>query len=161
MKRIIFVCLFLCLTTTFLLSQPTDAVLYNFTGGSDGSDPLSNLTPDGAGNYYGMTVFGALGYGTVFEISPNGGGWNETTLYTFPSGFYFDPEVEASKMVFDAFGNLYGIAPEGDNGVLFELSLVGGNWIETNAFTFSSGGYSPIGGDLPPITVHGIIRQVS
>ena len=87
MKHSYFVCLFLCLTTSFALRlahAQTETVLYNFKGGSDGLTPLSGLTWDGAGNFYGTTDFGGLGYGTVFEFSPNGnGGWTETILYSF------------------------------------------------------------------------------
>jgi hypothetical protein len=39
----------------------TETVLYNFTLGSDGADPLSRLTSDGAGNLYGTTVEGGAG----------------------------------------------------------------------------------------------------
>src|ERR1700722_19704812 len=34
------------------------AVLYSFTGGSDGSGPRSGLIADSAGNLYGTTVYG-------------------------------------------------------------------------------------------------------
>ncbi len=35
----------------------------------------------------GQPSFGGLGFGTVFELSPNGsGGWNETVLYSFTGG---------------------------------------------------------------------------
>jgi hypothetical protein len=65
----------------------TETVLYNFTGGSDGSNPYSRLTADGAGNLYGTTNDGGLGYGVIFELSPNGNGaWNETVLHTFTNG---------------------------------------------------------------------------
>jgi hypothetical protein len=98
MKRTCFVCLILCLTTIFTIrpaQAQTETVLYNFTGGSDGGEPQSSLTPDGAGNFYGTTYYGGLtcseqgteGCGTVFELSPNGsGGWNETVLYSFTGG---------------------------------------------------------------------------
>src|SRR6185369_7514040 len=35
-----------------------EKVLLNFTGGGDGSQPVAGLTPDGAGNYYGVTFYG-------------------------------------------------------------------------------------------------------
>jgi len=38
-------------------------VLYNFAGSPDGAVPDSRLTPDGAGNLYGTTQAGGLGYG--------------------------------------------------------------------------------------------------
>src|ERR1017187_3902324 len=50
----------------------TETILYNFTGGSDGASPRSNLTPDAAGNFYGTTAGGGANKGgTVFELSPN------------------------------------------------------------------------------------------
>jgi hypothetical protein len=58
-----------------------ETVLYNFTDGSDGAYPEQTLTSDHAGNFYGTTIAGGLGYGIVFELSPNGsGGWNEIIL---------------------------------------------------------------------------------
>jgi len=46
-------------------------VLYNFTGGNaDGGDPYAGVVRDGHDNLYGTTSAGALGYGTVFKITP-------------------------------------------------------------------------------------------
>ena len=46
-------------------------VLYNFTGGNaDGGDPYAGVIRDGQGNLYGTASAGALGYGTVFKITP-------------------------------------------------------------------------------------------
>src|ERR1700693_754570 len=91
MKRICFVCLFLCLITIFAASPTqaqTETVLHNFTGASDRWEPYSGLTADGAGTLYGTTAYGGLyDWGTVFELSPNGnGGWNEIVLYSFTGG---------------------------------------------------------------------------
>jgi uncharacterized repeat protein (TIGR03803 family) len=52
----------------------TESVLYNFTGGSDGSLPTTGLIMDGTGNIYGTAAYsgnGGLGYGTVFELYPH------------------------------------------------------------------------------------------
>src|ERR1035438_1609385 len=91
MKHARFVNLFLCLTAALPLiaARPaqaqTETVLYNFAGGSLSAFPQPILTPDGAGNFYGVAG-GGLGYGIVFELSPNGtGGWNEAVLYSFCS----------------------------------------------------------------------------
>ena len=63
----------------------SENVLYTFTNGSDGAHPWSGLTADHSGNFYGTTSAGGTGgFGTVFELSPNGsGGWNLRTLYSF------------------------------------------------------------------------------
>jgi hypothetical protein len=63
----------------------TQTILYTFTGGNDGSEPLAGLVFDAVGNLYGTTAWGGFyGYGVVFELSPvSGGGWMEKVLYTF------------------------------------------------------------------------------
>jgi uncharacterized repeat protein (TIGR03803 family) len=49
----------------------TETVLYSFTGGSDGSCPMSGLILDLSGNLYGTTEFGgASGAGVVFKLTP-------------------------------------------------------------------------------------------
>ena len=49
----------------------TITTLYNFTGGSDGLLPRSNLVLDANGDLYGMAASGgANGRGVVFEITP-------------------------------------------------------------------------------------------
>jgi len=137
-----------------LLSLPanaqTETILYAFPGGDgNGWGPVSNLTSDGAGNFYGTTVFGGIpseqgGYGTVYELSPNGsGGWTETALYDFCSvpnctdgGNPFGP------VIFDSKGNLYGTtygAGAYGYGVVFELSPVGTSWSETVLHSFAGG----------------------
>ena len=119
----------------------SETVLYNFTGGSDGGYATSRLTADGAGNFYGTTFGGGLGYGTVFELSPNGsGGWNETVLYNFTGGLDGGGPLY-SYLIFDASGNLYGTAYAGGahgQGVVFELSPDGVSWSETVLYSFNS-----------------------
>jgi uncharacterized repeat protein (TIGR03803 family) len=120
----------------------TETVLYNFKGGSDGFTPQSRLTSDGVGNLYGTTGFGGLGYGTVFELSPNGsGGWNETVLYSFTGGAD-GANPYMSYVLFDNVGNLYGTTYEAGSygyGTVFELSPVGTSWTETVLYSFAGG----------------------
>ena len=48
-----------------------EAVLYNFTGGADGSCPMAGLIRDSAGNLYGTTQFGGRTQsGVVFKLIP-------------------------------------------------------------------------------------------
>jgi uncharacterized repeat protein (TIGR03803 family) len=48
----------------------TETVLYNFTGGTDGSQPDGGLILGGNNTLYGTTAFDGKGYGTVFELTP-------------------------------------------------------------------------------------------
>jgi uncharacterized repeat protein (TIGR03803 family) len=136
------------LLLTLIAARPaqaqTETVLYNFCSQpncSDGAGPQSNLTFDGAGNLYGTTIGGGLGYGTVFELSPNGsGGWNETVLHSFTGGAD-GSNPTYSGVIFDGGGNLYGTAWAGGAygyGVVFELSPVGTSWTETVLYSFAN-----------------------
>jgi uncharacterized repeat protein (TIGR03803 family) len=85
-------------------------VIYSFNGGDNGPDAL--LTMDAAGNIYGTTVGGGrYGWGTVFELSPSGGGWNYTDLYDFTGGT--DGGHPQSQIALDSKGNIYGTANVG------------------------------------------------
>jgi hypothetical protein len=129
----------------------TETVLYNFAGSPDGANPGSALTPDGAGNFYGTTSFGGLGYGTVYELSPNGsGGWIEAVLYRFTKGSY-GVSAYPSGVIFDSLGNLYGVTTYGGAngyGAVFELIKVDGLWTEAVLHNFADGsdGAYPYGG---------------
>jgi uncharacterized repeat protein (TIGR03803 family) len=57
----------------------TETPLHNFSGGSDGAEPLAGLIADGQGNFYGTTSAGGgtgcgylyqSGCGTVFKLTP-------------------------------------------------------------------------------------------
>jgi len=131
-------------------------VLYNFcsaTGCADGGLPESRLIMDAVGNLYGTTSQGGNsrcghGCGTVFQLTPSGGGtWTQTVLYTFTGGK--DGGSPAAGLVFDAAGNLYGTTSQGGShsmdcgsvgcGVVFELiSQANGKWTEKVLHTFCS-----------------------
>lgn len=137
-------CLLLLIAAHAAQAQ-TETVLYNFTGNPDGSESGARLTPDGNGNFYGTTgAGGTAGYGTVFEISPNGENWTETVLYSFcPVPGCLDGKYPfVSYVLLDQAGNLYGTAQEGGSnncGVVFELSRSSGHWIETVLHNFAGG----------------------
>jgi uncharacterized repeat protein (TIGR03803 family) len=129
----------------------TEKILHNFTNGADGGNPQSGLILDGAGNLYGTTyVGGAYCCGTVFELTPAGGGtWNEKVLYSFGSG---NTAYPTSGLIFDGAGNLYGTTWPGgtaQGGAVFELSPAGGGtWTERDLHDFGalSSGIFPVGG---------------
>jgi uncharacterized repeat protein (TIGR03803 family) len=110
-------------------------VLHAFSG-SDGSSPIAGLITDSAGNFYGTTDTGGTNdKGTVFELSPAGGGsWTYTVLYNFKNDGH-DGNFPFGRLIFDAQGNLYGTTYKGGNyghGTVFELSPAGGGtWTES------------------------------
>jgi uncharacterized repeat protein (TIGR03803 family) len=130
-------------------------VLYDFTGGPDGSEPLAGLTFDTAGNLYGTTIFGGntgcdhlSGCGVVFQLKPNSdGGWTESVLHTFTGS---DGEYPRSGVILDAAGTLYGTTSGGgasDGGTVFQLSPTGAETV-LHSFTVSNlaDGYIPAAG---------------
>jgi uncharacterized repeat protein (TIGR03803 family) len=146
----------------------TETTLYTFTGGSDGGKPASTLIFDKVGNLYGTTQTGGAGFGTVFELSPDGhGGWTESVLYAFTGGTD-GSEPGYAPLIFDAAGNLYGTTYMGGakrQGVVFELTPAEGSWKETVLYSFvgsKKDGGNPEGaivmdgaGNIYGTTVHG------
>jgi uncharacterized repeat protein (TIGR03803 family) len=119
--------------------------LYAFQGGADGYGPAGGLIFDRSGSLYGTTTNGGGGGdGTVFELSPAGGGsWTFTLLYG---------EVGSSaSLTMDGAGSLYGTITgfwvDGDYGSVFKLTPSGGGWIYTTLHYFGgNSGENPFGG---------------
>jgi uncharacterized repeat protein (TIGR03803 family) len=90
------------------IASPAETVLYAFHG-PDGAVPMSGLTQDSSGNWYGTTSLGgASNYGTVFMLDPSG---TLTTLYSFTGGT--DGANPNAGVVLDASGNIYGATSAG------------------------------------------------
>jgi uncharacterized repeat protein (TIGR03803 family) len=130
--------------------------------GTDGVAPQDGLVADAKGNLYGTTYLGggAHGFGNVFELSREKGGWKETVLYSFTGGT--DGGGPLDSLVLDAAGNLYGTTISGGQGqclwngtqwygcgVVFELTPSAKKWQEQVLFSFVPGqvkGVMPVGG---------------
>jgi len=140
------------LALVLIASQPakaqTETVLYNFTGGTDGLSPTSNLISDGAGNFYGTTLQGGflgcsgVGCGVAFELSPNSsGGWTQTVLHSFTGGRDgANPFI--APLLFHNSKHLYGTTEFGGRygfGVVYELSHSAKGWKATGLHAFQSG----------------------
>jgi uncharacterized repeat protein (TIGR03803 family) len=101
-----------------------ETVLYNFTGGIDGGNPLSGVILDNAGQLYGTASFGgAHGAGVVFKLYTTG---RERALYSFTGGTDGGSPIE--PMVWDYYGNLYGTTEYGGTancGVVFRVTPQG------------------------------------
>jgi uncharacterized repeat protein (TIGR03803 family) len=113
---------------------------YRFTGESDGSGTIHVTAFDQQGNLYGTTTTGgALGGGTVFELTPSPGGWTKTTLFSFDP---YNVDSGPAKVLVGNDGNLYGISnglENGTYGVVFQLSPSNGQWAETVLHYFDRG----------------------
>lgn len=98
-----------------LLAAPvraqTFSILHHFTGAADGKFPASGVTLDSAGNLYGTTDDGGIGFGVVFKLAHRSSGWVLTPLYTFQGGD--DGEDPFAKVVFGPDGSLYGTTTSG------------------------------------------------
>jgi uncharacterized repeat protein (TIGR03803 family) len=121
----------------------TQTVLHEFgSSTADGILPSSGLIFDASGNLDGTTsIGGTYNTGTVFRLSPQGGGgWTETILHTFG---YKDGERPYGDVIFDAAGNLYGTTAAGGyqgQGTVFELEpAAGGGWTEKILHSFNRG----------------------
>lgn len=105
----------LCLAMTQAAQAQTYHVIHNFTGGEDGAYPATGLTIDGSGNIYG-TAFGggAQGFGTIFNLDNDGGGWFLTPIYAFPEGD--EGAGPSGTLVIGPNGALYGSTAAGGGG---------------------------------------------
>jgi uncharacterized repeat protein (TIGR03803 family) len=166
--------------TVYELSPPsgmsgtwTEKVIAQFEEGNgqyvNGFYPYAGVIGDGSGNLYGTTSAGGVNGiginpgGTVFELSPAGGGtWTETVLWNF-SASESDASDPMSGLLFDKMGNLYGTSALGGTstdyaeenngqGTVFELSppgAGGGSWSEEVIWNFQDNGtdgFSPMAG---------------
>jgi uncharacterized repeat protein (TIGR03803 family) len=135
-------------------AKRTVSVVYSLHGTPDGSDNFpSGLAVDSSGDLYGFTYTGGeSNYGTVFELTPSGGAWTESVLYSFTGDS--DGGEPMGPPVLDKAGNLYGMSQAGGNladcawtaqqdgcGVVFKLAHPaqdGGAWKESVLHTFTN-----------------------
>ena len=120
-------------------------LLYSFSGGADGAEPISNLMLDEAGNLFGAAYSGGgFGCGTIFELTPSASGWTQKTLYTFRGG---DDSGNPLTLVRDQDGTLFGATigagcadgncPMGAGpGGVFMLSRSGNDWQYSRVYDY-------------------------
>ena len=110
-----------CLTSTCGWMED---VLYQFTGLNDAYGG-GFLVSDPVGNLYGTSEYGgAQGKGAVFELTPSGGGWTETILYSFTGGS--DGANPWGYLLLGNDGNWYG----NFYGGVFQLAPSASGWTE-------------------------------
>jgi uncharacterized repeat protein (TIGR03803 family) len=139
----------------------TESVLWSFTGGDDGRNPMGNLRLSSSGTIYGITSDGGkYSTGVVFSLTPPaspGSPWTEAVLQTFlhrkqkpnyPMGAYPD----AGLIFAEQTGVLYGTTSVGglnNVGVIFRLGppgAPGDAWQENRLHSFNGfDGWRPWG----------------
>jgi uncharacterized repeat protein (TIGR03803 family) len=81
-------------------------VLYSFTGGSDGANPIGVIR-DAEGNFYGTTGGSNTGYGQLFELTASG---SLKVLYGFTTS---KDGIIPNGVIRDSKGTLYGTTFQG------------------------------------------------
>jgi uncharacterized repeat protein (TIGR03803 family) len=129
----------------------TITTLASFSG-SNGSTPWAGLVMDSAGNLFGTTTGGGIGYtgpgtghGTVFEVRK--GTSTITTLATFDDTT--NGNSPNGRLLVDSSGNLFGTTAGGPgqngNGTVFEI-MAGSGMITTLATFNGTNGAYPLAG---------------
>ena len=119
----------------------TETVIYRLNGSSDPCCFFGGVIVDTAGNVYGLAEGGGSGgYGAVYKLSPSGGGYTLSVIYSFQGGH--DGAAPLSTLTMDAAGDLYGTATYdgGDGfGTVFKLVRNAGSWSFHLLYTFTGG----------------------
>lgn len=116
----------------------------------DGEGPYGRVIFGPDGSLYGTTISGGNssclgGCGTVYKLTPPN--WTETIIHRFAGPP--DGSNPIGDVTFDRAGNLYGttfVGGTGGPGIVYELSLSGGEWTENILHAFS-GVYRKDGGN--------------
>lgn len=123
------------------------SVLRSFGYLPDGASPQAGLTQGSDGRLYGTTVIGgANGFGTVFGVNTNGGGY--LTLYNFTNSP--DGANPRAGLLQGSDGALYGTTTWGGNtngGTVFKLNRDGSGYSVLHHFAWHLGdGSHPFAG---------------
>ncbi len=88
-----------------MTSNGTVGIIYSFTGGLDGNEPIGALAQGADGNFYGLTTGAAAhGHGGFFQMTPAGA---LTNLYSFTGGT--DGYNPVGALVQGTDGGFYGV----------------------------------------------------
>jgi uncharacterized repeat protein (TIGR03803 family) len=118
----------------------TESSAYDFQCETDGAFPLGGVVFDGNGDLYGVSIGTGSGYGNVYELTPNGGGWTESVLYNFVTPA--DGLTPTVGPIVGSDGTVYGVTQQGgqnNKGVVYRLVPQNGSWNESVLYSFPGG----------------------
>ncbi len=126
-----------------------ETVIYSNPGGNGPATLYAGVLLDAVGNIYSTSFFGGeFGSGAVYKLSPSGGNYTETNLYSFTGGS--DGALSMTAVAMDAAGNIYGATTQGGVhgfGTVFRLVREADGYTFQLLYTFTGGsdGASPEG----------------
>lgn len=135
----------------------TNTILHSFQPNSltEGWFLQGGVVLDAAGNIFGGTIFGgANNGGTVYELSPSGGGGYTINVLCSFTGI----QGVGNSLTFDASGNLYGTTirdGNNGNGFVFKLTQSNGQWTCNILHNFNGGIDGAISTGSVAIDAHG------
>ncbi len=141
--KAIVLCAFL-LISCVAVGAATYRTIHFFTSWEDGQTPFAGVTFDRSGNLYGVTPWGQIVEGTIFQLSPSqGGGWTYKRLYEFDR-YEYEGAGPIGGLVMDEAGNVYGTTSYDHTndptcGSVFKLSPSGSYWTLTYLHYFAEG----------------------
>jgi uncharacterized repeat protein (TIGR03803 family) len=138
----------------------THAVLYSFTGGTDGGEPYKGVTLDSAGNLYGTAVTGGGGAceggcGVAYKLTNNSGTWTQRVIHQFAGTD--DGQGPGARLTVDDVGNVYGMAPIGGAfgaGTIYELVPAHHGAYKFKVLHAFTGGDDGAGGSAGALVLH-------
>ena len=108
----------------------SEAVLYTFSGGSDGATSTAGIAIGADGGLFGTTTNGGdvncnngAGCGVVFSVTRRGTVWTEHVIHAFEAG-PTDGQFPLSAVILDSSGRLYGSTEFGGPGSSFRNGMV-------------------------------------
>jgi len=113
-------------------------------GQTNGSQPLAGLVQGVNGNFYGTTFLGGDGYGSLFEITPEGG---------IPR--FYSTQNMSTGLVQTSSGELYG-TEDGGSEAFFKIGDELGN--QATLYSFCSPSQGSCGPPGPPNGPNALIR---
>ena len=138
-----------------------EATIYDFQGAPDAAVPVGPIILDTDGSFYGATEYGGTGpcvlghdeynppagCGALYKLTPSGGGWTETVIYSFLRGQ--GSKNPSGGLIVEKPDLVLGTSLHGGDGVgaFFQIAQTKKGWEQTVLYRFygDPDGENPVG----------------